>query len=167
MLPSNSIEQLLSFEKNIEDGFVAVLSNAGLPSVQSSRGRTDTVSPRISLWFQNGTPKLENQHKIEGLPGRLLPFNSYTGTLTLEIVTSRTSDSPSHTLLIAQVRTQLQMFNLFQSWPKYQDISLIGDIREAGCAYEWDDENGLDTTTMNWNLWHSLNPAAWPEINIA
>lgn len=164
-LPASSLEQLFSFEANIESGFAALLNAEGLPQAHSSRSTDVFKSPFIALWFQNGEVVANNQHPIAGLDGAFFAFNSYTGVLTTECVTQRSDPKqPAHTLLIAQLRVNLQMFRIRNLWGKYQAISLITDIREAGTLDTWEDESGLDHTTISWNVLHSLNKNAWPAI---
>src|SRR6185437_9693595 len=130
-LPATSLEQLFSFEDNIESGFAALLNAEGLPNAHSSRSADTFKSPFIALWFQNGEVVTNNQHAISGLDGSFNPFNSYTGVLTTECVTQRSDPlQPKHTLLIAMLRVNLQMFRIRNLWGRYQAISLITDIRE-------------------------------------
>lgn len=164
-----SLDELFAFEANIEAAYVVLLLAYGLPNAQSSRALTQLETPYISLWYQNGAVVEGNQHQVafNGItwPGRLLPFNSYTGTLTTEIVTNRSAPPLlPHTTYIAKLRGALQLFNVVKNWPG-DPIMLPFDIRENGTVDTWEDDNGLDHSTITWSSIHSINPAAWPDIS--
>ena len=163
-----TLDQLFAFEQILEDGFVNNLTVYGLSNVQSSRSQTVFNAPYISLWYQNGAVVESNQHQVAfsgvSWPGRMMPFNSYTGVLTTELVTNRTvTNATPHTTLIAQMRAAMQLFNVYKNWN--QDILYVLDIREGGTVDTWEDEQGLDHTTITWNMIHSINEAAWPDIS--
>jgi len=167
-MSAQSLDQLFSFEQNIESGFVALLKDAGLPNPQSSRGNAIFTTPFIELWFDNGAANSSSQQPIQGLDGAYFPFASYAGTLTTQCVTNRSDSTTAeqHNLLIGQLRAACQPYRIWKLWGKYQQIDLVTDLREAGSAYSFDEEKNLDITEIHWGVLHSINKNAWPQIDI-
>lgn len=160
-----TLDQIFSFEQNLEASFCAAMVAQGItPAPQQSRVLTVFDTPYIALWFQNGGAQLGNQHKVAGFVGRLLPFNTFDGTLGVVIATNRGDVTQNHNLLIAQCRKSLQMWNLYKNWD-LQMIDLPTEVRETASSYEGDDEHLTDYTTLNFFVMHSINPAAWPDIS--
>lgn len=163
-----SFEELFQIEQNLESGFVAAMTSEGLGHVASSRSGITFESPFVSLWVQNGATVDGMQKAIPGLSGNLYPYAAFEGVLTTEIVTNRVNDleSPQHLVIVGKVRKALQAFRLVPVWNKFQNISLVYDIREGGTIDTWEDGENLDHTAIIWNIRHALNPAAWPaDIN--
>ena len=165
IVPAKSLEEIFSFEQNIEDGFKGILIAAGFDTF-SSREAREFQSPAVSLWFQNGAVAANDQHAIDAhTQGRFHPFKTYTGVLSTEVITNRITRN-FHTEMLGRVRMNLQMFRLAKLWCKYEQINLILDIREGGTVDTFEDENSLDHTTISWNVLHTVNNNAWPVIDI-
>lgn len=162
-LPASSFEELFAFEENLETGFVYALTQAGLPRVGRSRSSQIFETPYHSLWVTNGNA-LDSQHAITGLVGALLPYRAFSATLFTETVTDRNVDrrEREHSINVAKLRKNLQLFRLQNYWLIAQQIQIPFDIREAGSENEIDDEHGLDITRITWNVRHAINEAAWP-----
>lgn len=158
-----TLDEIFSFELNLENSFIAAMVAQGIsPTPQPSFVLTQFDTPYISVWFQNGAANRDNQHSQAGFPGRLSPFNTYGGILSVMVATNR-SGNVNHKLLVAQCRKTLQMWNLYNNWDA-QQIDYPTECRESGSQYEYDDEKLLDFTTLNFDVLHSINPAAWPTI---
>lgn len=154
--------QLFAFEENIEAFLVAYLLGS-IARVGRTRSGQDFLAPYVGVTFYNGAPILENQHSIPGMQGRGLPFNSYTGRILTSVATIRKDDPTGsvHTGLLAIVRTLMQVYNLNAAQSSDQ-IDFIADCREGDSIGTYDDEKDIDYTEITWNIWHSLNPLAWP-----
>ena len=97
-----SLDELFAFEYNLEAGFVAAMTSAGIENVASSRDGITFAAPFVSLWVQNGATVDGMQKAIPGLGGNLFPYVAFEAVLTTEIITDRVNDleSPQHRTII-------------------------------------------------------------------
>ncbi len=172
-----TLEQCLSFEANLENGLVRLLSQAGLPNVHTSRGSANFATPFIAVTVSNGGVSGNHQHIVRArteTQEALLFWDTYAAVITTEIATQRPTESgqppesTSHTTLLAMVRKNLQMILAVPIWQNYETIALISDIRETGTTDQWNegdgDGNSIDHTVISWSVRHNVNPLAWPTL---
>lgn len=159
--------QLFAFEENIEAFIVSYFLAAGITRVGRTRSGQDFEAPYVGITFYNGNPVRENQHPIANVPGAYLPWNTYDGRLITSIGTLRKDDPTGivHTGLLAQVRMLLQLYNLIPAQSQDQ-IDFISFCIEGESTGSYDDEKDIDYTEINWNIRHTLNPLAWPDLTI-
>lgn len=159
-------EQLFAFEENIEAFIVSYFLANGIDRCGRTRSGQDFLAPFVGVSFYNGNPILENQHPIPGVPGAYLPWNSYDGKLLTAAATIRIDDPTGsvHTGLLAIIRKNLQLFNLIPAQNSATQIDFIIDCREGESTGAYDDEKDIDYTEITWNIRHTLNPLAWPNL---
>lgn len=165
-LPATQL-QLFAFEENIESFIVAYFLGSGIARVGRTRSPQNFLAPYVGVTFYNGNPVLENQHPIAGVPGAYLPWNTYDGRLLTSVATIRADDPTGsvHTGLLAQVRMNLQLFNLIPAVAAVVNpIDKVSFCVEGESTGFYDDEKDIDYTEITWTIRHTLNPAAWPDL---
>ena len=155
-----NLDDLFQFEKNLEAAFSGILSTA-TPHVYLSRSTDTNQSPRLEIKATVG----QTQNHAKGMIDRVRwVYDTYDGTIEVKVVTNRTSEAKSdaHYKLIGQVRARMQLYWITQEWTKQNSPLLVMDVREASSDTSFDDEMNLDTSTLTFAIYFSINPNAWP-----
>ena len=155
-----NLDDLFQFEKNLEAAFAGILSTA-TPHVYLSRSTDSNQSPRLEIKATVGQTQNHAKSMIDR--GRWV-YDTYDGTIEVNVVTNRTSEAKSdaHYKLVGQVRARMQLYWVTQEWVKQNSPLLVMDVREASSDASFVDENDLDTSTLTFAIYFSINPNAWP-----
>jgi len=155
-----STDEIFKFENNLESSFCGILKTA-TPHVYLSRMVDSAQSPRLEIKATTG--QTQNHAKLAVDRVRWV-YDTYDGTIEVKIVTNRTSEAKSdaHAKLVGQARARMQLYYITQEWTKQNSPLLVMDVREASSDTSFDDEMNLDTSTLTFAIYFSINPNAWP-----
>jgi len=153
-------DEIFQFEKNLEAAFAGILSTA-TPHVFLSRTTDVAKSPRLDIRATVG----QTQNHAKAMIDRVRwVYDTYDGAIEVKITTNRTSEekSDAHYKLVGQVRARMQLYWITQEWAKQNSPLLVMDVREASSDASFVDENDLDTSTLTFAIYFSINPKVWP-----
>jgi len=162
----------MQFEYWLESGFASILSGLTTAPVYDTATRAEVaVSPRIECKAIVG-PYVEHRYKFTngyvqnqgGTPTQIpfTTFDAYQGSLEVTVITNRQDNTATgdHRRLLGLTRARMLLPYVWQNWNGV--VIIPQDIRPAGTADTFIDENDLDVTVMVHDVLFHVVPSAWP-----
>lgn len=161
--------QIYDIETPLEEGFKWLLVDAGLTVRMPATYVNDDQESSDSQSEENKTGTVSIQVVMAGNIdharfGQVTGQNvddTYSGVLTVNVITDRNNNSASHRDLIASVRSALMTMDI-AAFNTARDYHNILSVQEGQSGHEQDDENGLDLTSLTFNFIVQVKDDAWP-----
>lgn len=156
-----TLQEIYSYEKNIQNQCMNMLSGSGVIS-GSVRWNEVNQTPAIRVRFQKGTERLH--YKIVG--NKVLT-DMIDGNLSFYIVTERSQEGDLHDGYVGLVRSY------FMNESNYNSSSVSSGslyhfyrITEQGTEYTQnnDSDKNYDITTINYSVVLGVRPEVWPNL---
>lgn len=163
MLSAEQIEQLYDFEGAFDTATVAVLQDMGLETATRKDAATidDRPVPRVEVQFRVGDDG-NTEFKCPDGKRRHITFK---GQLALQVVTEVKAGDPGnvHGAYRAKVRylcsTLPERFNDPALLPNHR----VAHITGAGATSALKTHDGIEYSTLLFNVEFSIRPGAWPQ----
>lgn len=154
------LNQLLQFERWLEEGFREILANVA-PNNYTSRDVNTQASPRTTTLATIGEVAALHVHPTTG--GNSI-YDAFEGEIEVEVATNRTTESKSNVQyeVIGAVRAAMVDYLVQRNWNQQNPLR-ITDVRPVSAEHTVDTENNLDLTAMKFYILFNVNPDQWPD----
>lgn len=154
------LNQLLQFERWLEEGFREILANVA-PNNYTSRDTNTQESPRTTTLATIGEIASGHVHPTTG--GNSI-YDAFEGEMEVEVATNRTTEAKSDKQyeIIGGVRAAMVDYLVQRNWNQNNPMR-ITDVRPTGAEHTVDAENNLDLTAMKFYIVFNVEPSQWPD----
>lgn len=152
-----TLENLYDIQTYVESASAAIISNEGIGRVHTSRGAEVDITPRIECVFRLG--QAGNHYQIINDIPR---FDTFTGNLSLTIVTDREVTAGNHSIYQSKILNALKDKEVYNSGSfamPYHQVQWLA-VNSIGPTVEGD--KNLDLSGISYDMRINISATQWP-----